>query len=386
MIGASSREDRVLIVDDEERNRKLIAGYLADDYVLAEAADGAEALQRLDTFEPDLVLLDVMMPGINGYEVCRQIKADPRHRSRQVMMLTALSGSRHTIEGLDTGADDFVSKPVRREEFLAKVRALSRARSLLLELEETTHRLAEANRELELKKTLAQAIVHDLKSPLQVVMGNLEILSRRIPGNDELTDRCRQAARRMHSMVVDLLDVEALSESRLTVQTKSVDAVQVTQDVIQELSTVASLSDVALDLDTVDGAWVEAEPLMLRRVLENLVHNALTHSRSRGSVETVVLPRPEGVEITVRDHGKGIPDGQEERIFEKYQQVEAASGRASANRGLGLTYCRLAVEAFGGTIWAENAPGGGARFRLVLPDAEAPLVDATSPGLPKYTG
>ena len=250
MSQAPSRGVRMLVVDDEERNRKLIEGYLeGEGYELCSASDGADALKCVESFQPDVVLLDVMMPGLNGYDVCRAIKSDPKHKLCQVMMVTALSGDRNTVEGLDTGADDFVSKPVRREEFLAKVRALVRVRETLLDLDETSRQLAERNRELELKKMLAQSIVHDLKSPLQVVLGNLELLARKEPQLSEQLGRCRDSAKRMQKMIMDLLDVEALAEGRLTVDCVENDAVAVAREAVDDLRSQATIVGVELELE-----------------------------------------------------------------------------------------------------------------------------------------
>src|SRR5262245_2055142 len=143
----------LLVVDDDERGRRLLEGYLCSEgYAVRCAADGPTALAEAWSVPPDVVLLDVMMPGMTGYEVCARLKQDPRTRLTQVMLVTALDSLPNKVEGLDTGADDYVPKPVRREEFLAKVRALLRARRLLLELEQARVALAERNRELHLKK------------------------------------------------------------------------------------------------------------------------------------------------------------------------------------------------------------------------------------------
>ena len=132
---AESQTVDILVVDDDPRNRRLLEGYLrSEGYGVRCAADGAEALQMAAHTVPDVVLLDVMMPGMNGFEVCKELKARPDTRLTQVILVTALDGTPHRVEGLDGGADDYVTKPVRREEFMAKIRAVIRARRLLGEL------------------------------------------------------------------------------------------------------------------------------------------------------------------------------------------------------------------------------------------------------------
>jgi len=177
-MSSSPHTPDVLVVDDDPRNRKLLEEYLVGaGYKVRVAQDGRSALAEAAERAPDLVLLDVMMPDLSGLEVCRKLKSDPRTRLSQVVLVTALDGTPHRVEGLDTGADDYVSKPVRREEFMAKVRSLLRARRLLAEVEEARATLAIRNAQLEeleaLKETLSQTLVHDLKNPLAAVLGNL---------------------------------------------------------------------------------------------------------------------------------------------------------------------------------------------------------------------
>jgi signal transduction histidine kinase len=367
----------VLVVDDEPRNCRLLGGYLASEgYRFRSAEDGPTALRLAQERVPDVVLLDVMMPGMTGHEVCRALKSNPATRLTQIMMVTALAGAQHQVEGLDTGADDYVSKPVRREEFLARVRALLRARQILIELDSARAVLAARNRELELKKTLAQTLVHDLKSPLAAVVGNLDLLEWRGDSRTlELVKRCKSGASRMLRMILDLLDVEAMEESRVTLNLEPVDAAKLVERAVEDARVVASQRHLELAIESgIQCCLVQADAVMLRRVLDNLVSNAMEHSPSGTTVTVGASAREEGIEVRVSDQGQGVPSDQRETVFEKYARLELRNAGVTANRGLGLTFCRLAVEAHGGTIWVEEAPGGGALFRLVLPahEAEAP--------------
>jgi signal transduction histidine kinase len=377
MSASANRHDgpaEILLVDDDERSRRLLEGYLRPEgYHLRCAPDGAAALAMVHERVPDLILLDVMMPGMSGLEVCRALKSHPSTRTAQVMMVTALVGSGDQVEGLDTGADDYVAKPVRREEFLAKVRALLRVRRLIVDLEEARADLAARNHELEMKKTLAETLVHDLKNPLSAILGNLELMSAREP--DEWVTRCigrsQQAARRMNKMILDLLDVEGLEEGRYTLQAEPLDPRSLISESIDEARAAAAKRGVEIRLREVrPSARMEADPSLLRRTLDNLIGNAITHSPEGGTVTVSVLRREEGVEIAIADQGPGVPEEFRDTIFEKYARLELREAGITANRGLGLTLCRLAVENHGGTLWVEDAPGGGALFRAVFPADE----------------
>lgn len=368
----------LLVVDDDPRNRKLLEEYLTSaGYAVRTAEDGRSALEAARAHPPDVVFLDVMMPDISGIEVCRQLKLDRSTRLTQVVLVTALDGTPHRVEGLDGGADDYLAKPIRREEFLAKVRSLLRVRGLIVELEAARARLAARNLALEeleaLKETLAQTLVHDLKNPLAAILANLDLLER--SSQDEtvgrLSRRCRSAAGRMHRMILDLLDVAGLEEGRLKLQTDLADAIPLVRRAAEDLDPTARARNVTIEVEASDlPCPIVADLSVLHRVVENLITNAVEHTPAGGKVAVRVGPRDEGIEISVADEGPGIPEPHRERVFEKFARLELRKAGISGNRGLGLTFCRLAVEAHGGTIWVDEAPGGGALFRALLPSPE----------------
>jgi len=368
----------ILVVDDDPRNRRLLEEYLlAAGYDVRLAPDGRTALALASERPPDLVLLDVMMPDLSGLEVCRQLKNDRRTRLCQVVLVTALDAAPHRVEGLDTGADDYIAKPVRREEFMAKVRSMLRARRLLAELEEARETVALRNAKLEelegLKETLMQTLVHDLKNPLAAVLGNLELMERKADESVlHLVRRSKAAAWRMHQMILNLLDIGQLEEGQLVLHPEPVDAGSLARKACVEMESGAAQRGVKLEIAADEAvAVMKGDGAVLRRVLDNLLSNAIEHSPQGGTVRVAVALCDEGIEIAVADEGPGVPPEFREKIFEKFQRLESRRSVPGANRGLGLTFCRLAVEAHGGTIWVDDAPGSGALFRVLLPATEA---------------
>jgi signal transduction histidine kinase len=349
---------------------------MAAGYDVRLAPDGRTALALASERPPDLVLLDVMMPDLSGLEVCRQLKNDPRTRLCQVVLVTALDASPHRVEGLDKGADDYIAKPVRREEFMAKVRSMLRARRLLAELEEARETVALRNAKLEelegLKETLTQTLVHDLKNPLAAVLGNLELIERKADESVlHLVRRSKAAAWRMHQMILNLLDIGQLEEGKLLLRPESLDAGSLARKACQEMESGAAQRGVTLEIIADEAtAVLKGDGAVLRRVLDNLLSNAIEHSPQGGIVRVAVTLCDEGIEIAVADQGPGVPPEFREKIFEKFQRLESRKSMPGANRGLGLTFCRLAVEAHGGTIWVDDAPGHGALFRALLPATE----------------
>ena len=376
-MNTSPHKPDILVVDDDPRNRKLLEEYLnAAGYEVRVAFDGRGALAEAAERPPDLVLLDVMMPDLSGLEVCRQLKNDPKTRLCQVVLVTALDGAPHRVQGLDTGADDYIAKPVRREEFMAKVRSMLRSRRLLAELEEARETLSQRNAKLEelegLKETLTQTLVHDLKNPLAAVLGNLELMERKADESIlHLVRRSKAAAWRMHQMILNLLDIGQLEEGKLVLHPETLDAGSLARKACQEMEGGASQRGVKLEILADEAtAVLKGDGAVLRRVLDNLLSNAIEHSPQGGVVRVAVTLCDEGIEFAVSDQGPGVPPEFRERIFEKFQRLESRKSVPGANRGLGLTFCRLAVEAHGGTIWVDDAPAGGALFRALLPATE----------------
>lgn len=373
--------ERILIVDDDPRGRKLLASYLKPKgYDVLMACSGEEALEIVAESLPAVMLLDVMMPGMSGLEVCSTIKDNPETRLTQIMMVTALGGEDDRVESLDTGADDYIAKPVPKAEFLAKVRALVRARTLMEELSQARLQLEKKNRELELKKTLAQTVVHDLKNPLTTVVGNLELLSRQNGDlEDPILSRARAGVDRISRMVMDLLDVECLEDGVLEPDLVESDLRPILQAAMDSCQASFQQSGVTLSLNLCeDPCRAEADQGLLRRVVDNLVSNALSYSSTGMEVRVELARCPEGVRLTVADQGPGVPAEHRQNIFEKYSRLDKSGSAKRKNRGLGLTFCQMAVEAHGGTIWVEDGPEGGAVFQVLLPEAEA-LEDLAAP-------
>lgn len=363
----------ILIVDDDHCGRKLLASYLRPKgYDVIMASSGEEALELANSCMPAVALLDVMMPGMSGLEVCRTLKADPRTRMMQIMMVTALGDESDLVDGLDMGADDYIAKPVPKAEFLAKVRALVRARTLMQELEQARQELESKNRELDRKRTLAQALVHDLRNPLTSVIGSLELMGLKESFRSELSlKRARNGAVRMGQMISDLLDVDCLEDGRLEPVLKEHDLKTLLMEVVDAHKPRCSQQGIRLIAQLGDAPCVaEADSALMSRVLDNLIVNALAYSTEGMEVSIAVSRCAEGIKFAVTDQGPGVPAARQQDIFDKYSRVEKSDAGDRKNRGLGLTFCQLAVEAHGGTIWVEDGLEGGAVFQFLLPAFE----------------
>jgi len=386
-----NQPSKILVADDDPRNVRLMESILkASGYPVVRASDGQEALDMIESEQPDLVLLDVMMPRMSGLEVCRKVRMQHETRLLPVIMVTALNALEEKVQALEMGADDFLSKPVNKEELLAKLRSMLRVKSLHDEVESTRMELEKRNLELvrleEFKENLMRMVVHDLKNPLAGIMGNLQLLQMKGAGQDpahvlEIVGRTEESAKHLMVMILNILDVARLEEGKLALQRKPVQPSEMIEACLRQVAGWAARSEVKL-VPALGESFPEltADPELLLRVLGNLVSNALKHTPPGGSVEVGAAGQGDTVRFWVRDSGEGIPPDLLPRIFDKFV-VGPGEGRRSLgayDTGLGLTFCQMAVEAHGGRIRVESQPGKGSTFSFALP-VTSPLEGAAPP-------
>jgi signal transduction histidine kinase len=368
----------ILVVDDDLQNRKLADAFLtAAGYRVLHAESGEEALASLDRERINLILLDVRMPGLDGFETLDRLRRTARGADLPVIFLTALDDIGIHERALRSGADDYLTKPLRATELLIRVRSLLRLGQACASLR-ASHALVSAQRDellrgRDLRRQLSTFLVHDLKSPLSMIMAATGMVQRNADGDSaEKLQIVQRAASNMLRMVKNLLDISRSEDRHLLARPCYCDIRALTEELIRSFRGVQGEWHSRVEFETIyrlDDAPVWTDSELLRRVLENLLDNALRYSPTDGRI-TVELRRsgPE-IELVVSDQGPGIPKEQRERIFDMYVQLEARTPERTGH-GLGLVFCRLAVEAQGGRLWVEDASSGGAAFHVRLPAAE----------------
>ena len=372
---------KILIVDDEEKNIKLLKGMLfSENYTLFEACGGQEALGMVDDIQPDLILLDVMMPGINGFEVCRQLKLADQTKTIPIVMVTALREKAHRVKALEAGADDFLSKPVDSTELEIRIKSLLRIKSYHDELLDNYIEIADKNEKLlELEKTkegLTHMIVHDLRNPLGALYGfiDLALLNKQNLSEDqlELIEGCANSCQELKDMINSLLDINKMEEGRLELKKTKTRLEEIIDSTMRQFAPKANAKQVALHFHNPDRLpMISMDCGLIKRVMANLLNNAIRHTPCDGTVTiTAQNPADNGsFHIRVEDTGDGLAPEYHQTVFDKFEQVRLKNkGIKVGASGLGLSFCKLAVEAHGGRIWVESdGEGKGARFQFTLP-------------------
>jgi signal transduction histidine kinase len=356
----------ILIVDDTPANVLLLVRMLAErGYRPRPVSSGKLALAAARAEPPDLILLDITMPEMNGYEVCEQLKADEALKDIPVIFVSALHETMDKVKAFRAGAVDYVTKPFQFEEVYARVQTH-------LQL----HRLEK------LRADLTHMVVHDLRNPLSVIFAFLDLLDLNEAKNlsdstRSFTTLARHSAEELRNMISSILDVSRMGEGEMKLQREPCDLSALIGGVLAAIQPLPGRRTLTLEAPEAS-LTVMADASLLRRVFQNLLSNALNHTPAGGDVRIVAMSAHGVIRVTVTDTGPGIAAENHRRIFEKFGQVENLESRTGT--GLGLTFCKLAIEAHGGQIGVESEVGTGSTFWLTLPRLNAGGAGLFMPG------
>lgn len=359
----------VLVVDDNAENRALAQATLDDEGVhVVLANDATTGIAAFEREQPACVLLDIRMPGIDGIEACKRIRTLPGGAECAIIFVTAQRDLETFDRALEAGGDDFITKPFRPAELVVRVQTALRLRALASEKSELVEQIKQQRDQMQRlqlqKEQLTAFLVHDLKNPV----GSIELHSQIVLRDPKVTDRSKRAAtniqdetRALLRMITNLMDLSKADEGQLAPAKQPLDPKVIVASVVEELTPRATASGIVLGA-RVEAERIVADPDLLHRVLANLVENAIRHAPEQSEVVIAVSDGKQGIELRVIDAGPGVPEEQRERVFERFHSGERTT---RANRGLGLAFCKQAVEAHGGQIWIEDG-GPGAVFAIRL--------------------
>lgn len=360
---------RILIVDDQPANLRVLGSMLGQlGYEIVAASDGPSALKRLTLRPPDLVLLDLLMPGMDGFEVCRRIREKPEFTDLPVIFLSAADEKSLIVRALDCGGVDFVTKPFNQAELMRRVQTH-------LALKQARDRLQQLARD---KDELIGILAHDLKNALGSVLMNSQLLQRRTEGDTRLNQLSTQivdSTDRTLAFVRQFLANSAADHS-LRIERQRVAVRSLVEDVLDQHQSAAARKQQQLELKTAANLpsplVVFTDAGALRQVLENLISNAVKFSPPQRPIEVTLAADPESVRIEIRDQGPGFTADDLAKMFRRYQRLSARPTAGEPSTGLGLSISQRLMGLLGGHLDCVSTPGAGATFRVHLPFGDSP--------------
>lgn len=348
-----------MVVDDDPDNFDVIETLLHDEgYQINYAPSGQRAIDHLNIFQPDVILLDVMMPDLNGMEVCRRIKANPQWQAIPIIMVTALTEKEDLAQCLRTGADDFISKPVNGVELRARVHSMLRIKQQYDNVQEL----------LKAREDMVNMIVHDLRNPLTGILLSTNVLRSPKLSPEKQQEKVNQiasAGQKLQSLIDSLLIMGKLESGKMVLNYTEVDLCLLCQSALKDIEAIAAQKQLTLLSELPEpGIRVKVDAAIFRRVLDNLLSNAIKFSPSNSQVTLRAEYWGGGAKVQVADSGSGVPQELRQSIFQKYEIGTRMSGVSQI--GLGLAFCKMAIEAHHGTITLNDNHPNGSIFTVSL--------------------
>jgi len=374
-MNTHNKKYQVLIVDDIAENLKILSNVLFEqDLEISFAINGMQALETVSISPPDLILLDISMPEMDGYEVCKRLKADAKTKQIPVIFLTARTNSEDIIRGFEVGGVDYITKPYNHTELISRVFThleLKTSRDIIAQQVDELKQLNSA------KDTFLSIMAHDLKNPFNTVMGFSELL---LKNEDKLPkEKIRKyysyiynSARSGFTLLENLLQWARMQTGSLQVIPVSIDIEEIIKKVLEFILPTAAQKNIHISPISVEKNMpVFFDKEMVHTVLRNLLSNAVKFSHEGGEITIGIDNTDIKTIVSVTDKGVGISETNRAKIFTINQQLSTEGTASERGTGLGLILCKEFVEKNGGELWFESEQGKGSTFYFSMPHSES---------------
>lgn len=364
-------EFKLLVVDDVQTNVLLLKALLGKEgYGILVANNGQEALEVIRNENPDLILLDVMMPGMDGFEVAERLKSEEFRCEIPIIFLTALDDTQSIVNGFKLGVGDFISKPFRKEELMVRIKhqlSLVAARRIIEEKNE------------ELRKTIAgrdkmySVIAHDLRSPMASMKMLLNTIMMSVekdkidPDIFDMLEMSNKTSEEVFSLLDNLLKWTKSQLGKLTVIPQKLDISGLADGVVEVMNSVAEVKHIKLIRTDHESFFVYVDIEMIKSILRNLISNAMKFSNPDSEIKVGIKAEDGKVIVSVTDSGKGIKKEDQHKLLKDSTHFTTYGTNSEEGSGLGLLLCRDFARKNGGELWFESEENLGSVFSFSLP-------------------
>jgi len=365
------RGRKILIIDDDRLNIRILASILQNEgFVITEADSGERALELYEEIKPDLVLMDVVLPGIDGFAACRELRARHGDDTAPIIFITAKKESDDIVEGLAAGGVDYLPKPFRRKESLARIRTHLQNRLLSEEQKALVGQLKTAN---QAKNKLLGMAAHDLRNPLASIRGLAEFLrdgtvGPLTPDQLDLANTIFETSQSMLTLLNELLDVATIEAGELKIHKEPYNLTELVEKAVYLNNINAARKNTKIVFSPPDEApIIRMDQAKIRQVMDNLLSNAVKYSPPGATIHVRISGYHPAFTVAVQDQGPGIPENEHNQLFKDFTTLSSKPTGGEKATGLGLAICRKIIEAHRGAITATNLPQGGCEFSIMLP-------------------
>lgn len=364
-------EYKVLIVDDVMSNVLLLKVLLTNEkYQIITSNNGKQAIEMVKTEKPDLILLDVMMPEMDGFEVAKCLKNDPETHEIPIIFLTALNSTADVVRGFQVGANDFISKPFNKEELIIRV---SHQMSLIAAKRIILSQTEELKRTIMGRDKLYSVIAHDLRSPMGSIKMVLNMLILNLPSSVigeemyELLTMANQTTEDVFALLDNLLKWTKSQIGKLKVVCQDIDMAELVEGVIEIFSMIAGMKSINIKLNISQELVVHADIDMLKTVVRNLLSNAIKFSNQGSDISVTLEKKNQTALVSVQDNGCGIDEESQKKLLHTDTHFSTFGTNNEEGSGLGLLLCQDFVQRNGGELWFTSEKGKGSTFSFSIP-------------------